>query len=95
MHECIFLISADFNSNIAGTFYFDLMKFKKKTDSAVQVWGTKVLITDLEYESTHSGAGRQHQEDVREEHEITLTLLLSKTSSINTFKSHKTHFLFF
>lgn len=54
--------------------------------------GTKVLITDLEYESTHSGAGRQHQEDVREEHEITLTLLLSKTSSIYTFKSHKTHF---
>lgn len=30
MHECIFFISADFNSNIAGTFYFDLMKFKKK-----------------------------------------------------------------
>lgn len=40
-------------------------------------------MTDLKYEATHSGAGRQHQEDVREEHEITLTLLLTKTSSRN------------
>lgn len=40
-------------------------------------------MTDLKYEATHSGAGRQHQEDVREKHEITLTLLLVKTSSGN------------
>lgn len=44
----------------------------------------KTIITDLEYEATHSGASRQHQENVREEHEITFTLLLSKTSSINS-----------
>lgn len=38
-----------------------------------------VLITDLEYEATHPGAGRQHEEDVWEEHEVTLTLLLMKS----------------
>lgn len=36
-----------------------------------------MFITDLEYEATHPGAGRQHEEDVREEHEITLTLFLT------------------
>lgn len=37
-----------------------------------------MFLTDLEYEATHPGAGRQHEEDVREEHEVTLTLLLTK-----------------
>ncbi len=36
-----------------------------------------MFITDLEYEATHPGAGRQHEEDVREEHEVTLTLVLT------------------
>lgn len=53
-----------------------------------------MLIPNLEYEATHSGAGRQHQQDVREEHEIAFTLLLIKTSSIKTWNSHKTHFRF-
>lgn len=41
------------------------------------------FITDLEYETTHPGAGRQHQEDVREEHEVTLTLLLTNRRKFN------------
>lgn len=49
--------------------------------------GGKRRFTDLEYEAAHPGAGRQHQEDVREEHEVTLTLLLAnKTESSVTLK---------
>lgn len=40
--------------------------------------GTLSETTDLEYEAAHPGAGRQHEEDVREEHEVTLTLLLKE-----------------
>ena len=36
-----------------------------------------MCVTDLEYEAAHPGAGRQHEEDVREEHEVTLALLLT------------------
>lgn len=73
-------ISVGFNSNTAWAFYFDFIQFCFSN--------MEVLITDLEYEATHSGAGRQHQENVREEHEVTLTLLLINTSSINSLNSH-------
>lgn len=36
-----------------------------------------MLITHLEYEAAHPGAGRQHEEDVWEKHEVTLALLLT------------------
>lgn len=41
-----------------------------------------MFTTDLEYEATHPGARRQHEEDVREEHEVTLTLLLVNQNEI-------------
>lgn len=33
--------------------------------------------THLEYEAAHARAGGQHEEDVREEHEVALALLLA------------------
>lgn len=33
--------------------------------------------THLEYEAAHARAGRQHEEDVGEEHEVALALLLA------------------
>lgn len=51
--------------------------------------GKRRFITDLEYEAAHPGAGRQHQENVREEHEVTLALLLAngKESSVTLKES--------
>lgn len=41
-------------------------------------------IAHLEYEAAHARAGGQHEEDVREEHEVALALLLAnrKESSV-------------
>lgn len=54
--------------------------------------GKRRFTTDLEYKATHPGAGRQHQEDVREEHEVTLALLLAnrKESSVTLKESFST-----
>lgn len=35
-------------------------------------------ISDLEYETAHPGTSRQHEEDVRKQHEVALILLLLK-----------------
>lgn len=35
-------------------------------------------MSDLEYETAHPGTSRQHEEDVRKQHEVALVLLLVK-----------------
>lgn len=37
-----------------------------------------MFVTDLEYEAAHPRAGRQHEQDMREEHEVPLALLLTR-----------------
>ena len=46
--------------------------------SSVLTWTMRVRGqgSHLEYEAAHPGAGRQHEEHVREEHEVALTLVL-------------------
>lgn len=44
----------------------------------------QISLTNLEYEATHPGAGRQHEEDVGEEHEVTFTLLLTNRKRFKT-----------